>query len=199
MKLETRVPLDRDLNKRVHRNSENNIRTYAEISVRFNNHADAIIEELKNCDGIIGCVAWFTDRPILSYLENLKYTSVIFNADVNMISYYKWFSKLDRTPFLLKAGDIKSKISSPYFSVFGVPNPSGGPNMHHKFLVFLKKEEDKIDGWNSLIPYKVVTGSFNFTTNGRLSLDNTIAITSDPVCHAYTLEFLSIRQVAKHI
>lgn len=58
------------------------------------------------------------------------------------------------------------------------------PRMHHKFLIFGDAAEGLI-----MRPRRVVTGSFNLTSNGTRSRENIVEIADPRVCHAYLSEW----------
>lgn len=90
------------------------------------------------------------------------------------------------------------------------------PNLHHKFLVFLrpgkeqwhvgtksfntkaeaesyakdqKYAQDEIGRWSKLVPYAVWTGSFNITANGDKSRENAIFVESRELADFYLREW----------
>jgi hypothetical protein len=83
------------------------------------------------------------------------------------------------------------------------------PRMHHKFLVLCKLcaaelSFDEDEGWvndqpDSVIPYRVLTGSFNYTANACYSMENIIAIDDPKVVEGYYREWQRVYLAAERI
>lgn len=66
------------------------------------------------------------------------------------------------------------------------------PRMHHKFILLCRELPDASPydgGFRRYEPYAVWTGSFNFTANAGLSLENALFITLPVIVHAYWHEW----------
>jgi len=83
---------------------------------------------------------------------------------------------------------------------------SAFPRMHHKFAIFAKKNIEThtlvVDDWSvtydqvdllcPFTPYAVWTGSFNFTQNAVMSLENAVVIRSPEIVYAYFREYAHV-------
>ncbi len=67
--------------------------------------------------------------------------------------------------------------------------------MHNKFLVFARitHEQDR----DTITPYAVWTGSFNFTVNAVASLENALYLTSPEIVGAFFEEFGQIMALSE--
>ena len=68
--------------------------------------------------------------------------------------------------------------------------------MHNKFMVFAKILMDE-HGNHLYHPYAVWTGSFNFTKNAGMSLENAVYITVPNIVKAYLKEFEQIAALSE--
>ena len=64
------------------------------------------------------------------------------------------------------------------------------PRMHHKFMLFCNEKS---------IPYKVWTGSFNFTQNGTRSLENAVVISEPEIVAAYWQEWAYVYAMSENL
>jgi hypothetical protein len=71
--------------------------------------------------------------------------------------------------------------------------------MHHKFLVFCRAviSSEGIDYSFELEPYEVWTGSFNFTQNAVMSLENALVLTDPSVVQSYFHEWEQIEAISE--
>ena len=52
-------------------------------------------------------------------------------------------------------------------------------------------------GWDSVVPYKVWTGSFNFTNNAERSFENAVVLEEPSIVQAYFKEFQQIAALSE--
>ncbi len=72
------------------------------------------------------------------------------------------------------------------------------PRMHNKFLVFAKVSPGSDEHESETIePYAVWTGSFNFTKNATKSLENALYITEPSIVKAFFDEYGQIAAVSE--
>jgi len=73
--------------------------------------------------------------------------------------------------------------------------------MHHKFLVFLRKRhprdsEAQAGAW-SYYPYAVWTGSYNITSNGNASLENSLYVQNFELAEVYCAEWAQLFEISE--
>ncbi|MNG29679.1 hypothetical protein D3C84_1151500 [compost metagenome] len=71
--------------------------------------------------------------------------------------------------------------------------------MHNKFIVFAKVDDGSIDTFETITPYAVWTGSFNFTKSATLSLENALFITDAKIVKAYFEEYGQIAAMSEEL
>lgn len=192
------------------------------VSVYFRNLEDKLIEHIKNCDVVVGCVAWLTNERILDALSKVECAIVVQKEDFlrpDMGSKSDWNKRLRGMYNNLKlsigrdwVGGVLSNMS-----VCGDPEIQGVrcvgnynyekkpafPRMHNKFLVFCKlNNSDDGDDSNTfnppaLIPKYVWTGSFNFTQNAIMSLENAVVLRQPEIVNAYYAEWTQIEAISE--
>jgi hypothetical protein len=185
------------------------------ISVYFKNLDTAIIEKIKLADMIVGCVAWLTNLKILNELEKKQYLSIIIQKEdfLRPEDEIDWKGNLRKIYDRIINNSKLSKNDDLNFGSLRFSNMSycgddtidsircvgyGGnsivkPKMHHKFLVFSKKENEKF------IPYAIWTGSFNFTHTGNKSFENGLYITSEKIANSYFREWGQILALSEKL
>lgn len=192
------------------------------ISVYFRDAMTHLIKKIDDAEYVIGCAAWMTHPGILKAFQKKLGVSVVvakedwLRPDSTQYSSIRemydgikplggWLNDL---PFL--DNDTYMCVSSMTwatrvydgavrcFGNFNIAKSVAWPRLHHKFLVFLKKETKivtTLDGDESctyLAPYAVWTGSLNLTHNSENSLENGVYIVDAEIATAYTKEFTQI-------
>jgi len=177
---------------------------FGQVTVHFKRLPDALISYLCQFEFAFGCVAWLTHEPILDALSRLKQATIIvqkedfLRPDVGGPSKSKlralyeavrgsnrmFFSSLSR---MSSSGDPEMDG----VRCVGMVDPGSRsvPRMHHKFVVFC----DAVFSLSAEMPRYVAkavwTGSFNWTNNGRRSLENAVFIRDEGVAASYLKEF----------
>ena len=180
-----------------------------------------MIEQIKKADIVVGCVAWLTSEPILRAFANKKAIAIVVQKEdflrPDIDSDRGWRDKLYKLywqlPFGLTRQDaVLSEFDTKLYdlSVCGdqsinsircVGNHNSEkvvafPRSHHKFLVFCKivSGEPSSFKWK---PYRVWTGSYNFTKNANMSFENAISTRHKAVVRAYFQEWAQIEALSE--
>jgi len=175
---------------------------------------------------VLGCVAWLTHYGLLDALARTSAAIVVQKEDFLRPDEWPvssaWKATLRQKYEAIHPRqdryDFPGLISS--LSTSGDPGMEGVrcvgnynrdkrpafPRMHHKFLVFCRTEViTEPPMWEgeqpyeheTVIPYAVWTGSFNFTQNAVRSLENAIFTTDPQIVQAYYDEFSHIYSVSE--
>lgn len=161
---------------------------FQNIDAEFTN----ILEE-QCCDIIVGCIAWITNKSILRRLRDMQVSLIIQNEE---------YLRIERRDLInnymqLDAGELNTDSIRPVISSYlpdnkldairtvGIVRRSGvwRPNMHHKFFVLCVLEDGLVK------PRSVWTGSYNFTHNANLSLENALFIENEELAEVYFREW----------
>lgn len=175
------------------------------VSVYFRNLADHLVQHIDEADVVLGCVAWLTEKRILGALARKSAVSIIVQKE-DFLRPDGDIRKADVRRRYAALPDADRLCMTARYSCCGDPTVdavrcvgvrgSGGPvspRSHHKFVLFAKcndAAEDYDEG--RYRPYAVWTGSFNFTWNGGLCLENAIVLDDPRVVEAYYGEYLEI-------
>jgi hypothetical protein len=172
--------------------------------VLFRNLDAALVSLIKRADLVLGCVAWLTSEPILRALAKVPHgVSLVvqkedfLRPDVGGRTRWKThlrdlYSGLPEPPERHNFPGLVSKLSmcanpgiDPVRCVgnHNTDKNPAFPRMHNKFLVFCRYQ------YNTISPYSVWTGSFNFTKNATLSLENAIVLSDPGIVDAYYKEW----------
>jgi hypothetical protein len=176
------------------------------VSCYFKNLAPHLISKIKKYDCVVGCVAWLTEPSVLDALAETKGCSIVvqkedfLRPDSNNLTSKALHELYSR----LKVGGLSryympSLMSLSYCSnweleavrcvgVANIAKQAASPRMHHKFVVFGNLNPE---GW-CFEPKAVWTGSFNFTHNGRNSLENAVFIEDEKIANAYFQEYSQV-------
>ena len=147
--------------------------TSGRCSVRFHDIESFIVDSIRECTQVVGCVAWLRSRGIMRALSNVPCTIVITN-DTKLPDY----SSL--TPFLSCHPTAVVKVGLARGRFRGL--------QHNKFIVGLKNGK----------PSFVITGSFNYTEQASTqNLENVVRIDDSSCADAYMREALAIMAIAK--
>jgi hypothetical protein len=168
-----------------------------DITVFFNDIKTNLLEFIEDAECLLGCVAWLTDYDILDALRDKPAVSIIVNktnklrADTSLRARYRRVSAgpltasmFDDSIYYLKNGQFNPPIDA--LRCVGYTDQTGYPVplMHHKFLVSCSFEDlsDTEREWGppsrdkKVVAREVWTGSFNFSVNASLSLENALWI-----------------------
>lgn len=198
--------------------ADNSVKTNAGISVYFKEIEQKLLSHISEAEVAFGAVAWLTSDSILDALSNLSSTSIIIQKedflrpDIGVSNNWKKelrakYSRLkcDLTryafPNILSSMSVASDPSIDPVRCVGNHNRDkkpAFPRMHNKFLVFGKVIQGQDQhSFQTIKPYAVWTGSFNFTKNATKSLENALYITEPTIVEAYFNEFAQIAALSE--
>ena len=185
------------------------------IEVHFRNLKSKLLQHIEEADAIVGCIAWLTDRDILKGLSEKRACSILIQKEDFLRPDSINNHGLQQVYNSIRGGFNRDDYSVAGTRIYGMScccdpdieaircvghnnfdKKSAFPRMHHKFLVFLKVNENDPPAelahygpGPEYIPYKVWTGSFNFTYNSSNSLENAVVILGDTISNAYFREW----------
>jgi hypothetical protein len=198
------------------------------VKVFFDGLEDALIEQVKQADAVLGVVAWLTSQRILDALALKEVVSIVVQKEdflrpdlYSTPNRRAWAHQLREMYERLKC-DI-GRYWIPYIGEMLSTNGDWGvqavrcvgnynrsqapafPRAHHKFVTFCRWEyveelgrgidpadsqiEEGEQEIETLVPYAVWTGSYNFTENASKSLENALLITHPEIVHAFLVEY----------
>lgn len=171
----------------------------------FKNHESHLIKLIKECDAIIGCVAWLKNHKILNAMESRDVSIIIQKEDYlnrDSVNYdSKLMDKYNKLKGIKLINITKQSMYDNEIIVSNVESTShdhaihvlgvcGGDKhtarMHNKFVLFCKYENNK------RIPYAVWTGSYNFTNMANLSMENAVVLYDPKIVKRYEECFYDI-------
>ena len=187
------------------------------VSVYFKDLENRLIAHILEADAVFGAVAWMTHAEILEAMASIPNSSIIIQKedflrpDVGVRSNFKTFlsekysglrNRITRYDHhnLLRDMSMHGDPTIDPIRCVGNHNREkhpAFPRMHNKFLVFAKTEDTE-EGY-SISPYAVWTGSFNFTKNATLSMENALYITQKDIVDAYYHEYGQIAAISEPI
>ncbi|HEY6462745.1 MAG TPA: hypothetical protein VIY73_21395, partial [Polyangiaceae bacterium] len=174
-----------------------------DVQIIFDEFALRLVDVIRRAHYVVGCVAWLTNPLILAALAKTRGASIIVQKEdflrrdtrraapfpkrkSNLRALYDAVPPLYRTQFPGLSG--LSCCSEPTIGIrcagFANDKSRTVPRCHHKFAIFCRENDSRQDG-ESMIPYAVWTGSYNWTLNGEESWENAVLLTSDKVGQAY--------------
>jgi hypothetical protein len=201
----------------------------AKIQPIFRDIDKFLIDKINQYPVVVGCVAWLTHTSILKALALKESVSLIIQREDFLRPDYRNRMSKDKLRSLYEAlpagptgsgsgvywGDLISILnynwcwSSAPVRWLGEPSSSRTktkPKMHNKFLVFCNKNKSDDDPnyddsyyLEDIEPIACWTGSFNFTYNGCLSLENGLFIIESEVVQAYYDEWQRIFALSETI
>jgi hypothetical protein len=202
---------------------DNSIKTDSNVRVYFRNLEDTLVRYIScgRANLVVGCVAWLTNKRILSALAGVKrgVSLVVQKEDFlrpDIDSGKSWkaslremYGRLPRPPLRYSFPNIVSSLS-----VCGDPSIEpvrcvgnhnrtrlpAFPRMHNKFLIFCKvKDVRRGEDWTdkTVEPKCVWTGSFNLTENATRSLENAVVLTEKSVVDAFFREWGQIMAISE--
>lgn len=186
--------------------------SHNEISVIFRNLEDELVENIKIADYVAGCVAWLTNKRILSEMSKKKGVLIIVQKEdflrPDLDSPLAWknilrqrydsitgVSKFYFGGLLAEMSYCGSNYINPIRCVGNHNSKKNAvsPKMHNKFIIFFKKEDRHLFERSKTI----WTGSFNFTENGTKSFENAVLIKNQDIAQAYFNEFCQIAALSE--
>lgn len=192
------------------------------VEVYFRNIEEELVKKIRAHDISLGCVAWLTSAPILKELANTEAQVIVQKEDflrpdvgARPHTWKAWLRRMySRIEFNI------DRYAFPYlggFSYAGDPGMEGVrcvgnhnrdrnpafPRMHNKFMVFGRLETrsgvnhgERFE-YERVVPEAVWTGSFNFTRNAGMSLENALYITEPSIVEAYFNEYQQIAALSE--
>lgn len=193
-----------------------------QTSVYFRDLEQHLITHIKQCDVVLGCVAWLTSEPILTALTQSKGVSIIvqkedfLRPDMAMRSNWSRYLRrlYDKLPSHLSRFDITG-TSFQHMSCAGSTelNPircvgnynadklPAFPRSHHKFVVFCSIETQTrhmgVDYDDVIVPKAVWTGSFNFTKTAGVSFENAVVLRDPTIVNAFYQEYAQVASLSE--
>ena len=165
-------------------------------NVYFSNIKNNLIKYLNYATKVYGCVAWLTDKDILTKLLDIPCTIIVQEEDWESPSRrdtYNRYQELSPVPFsYFKQCEarltckIENYNEKSIRSIGIVNNPS---RMHHKFLI-IENQDKSIGVW---------TGSFNITENASNSLENAIYIEDRKTIREFFNEFILLYCLSREL
>lgn len=154
------------------------------IDVYFRRQREHLLRHLSEAEIVVGAMAWITDVDILDALASIEAYILIqkeeflrpdFDSGEDFCGVLR--EKYDKLASVRCVGLVdREKVPAI-------------PRMHNKFLVFCKDSR----------PYAVWTGSYNFTINSSLSLENAIYIRNRVIAKAYAKEYYQISAISESL
>lgn len=179
------------------------IKSNSAVEIYFDNFVNVLCAEIRKHDVIVGCVAWLTEKTILTALQGKNVSFVVTKQDWLRPDLGSKNPRKDLLPYYAK---LKND-----FCRYWLPDPlpemsfAGDPTFdsvrcvgeakstypllcHHKFAVFGKwiVSNDKPP---VVQPTAVWTGSFNWTVSGGNNLENAVILRDSVVAEAYFQEW----------
>lgn len=160
---------------------------------------------------IVGCVAWFTNRAILSLLKDAQEKGALVQFVVNKDSFirssrnpvrrqYDQFSKLSKQELKLVQGRdrLPPRVQKAFRCCGAILRGKAKmhePRMHHKFAVFGVLEEKN----TKMKPETAYMGSFNWTRNAMRSLESAMIIKDERNVKSLLYEFQQVARGSESI
>lgn len=198
--------------------SDNSVSSNNSISVYFRDIECKLLSHIEEADAVFGAVAWLTSNSILDALSKLNNVSIVVQKEdflrPDIGSSRDWKSELRTKYSKLKCNLTRCSFTNILSQMSVASDPSidpvrcvgnhnrdkkpAFPRMHNKFLVFAKvlQLDDKYEQ-ETIEPYAVWTGSFNFTKNATKSLENALYITDLAIVNAFFNEYSQIAAMSE--
>jgi hypothetical protein len=186
-----------------------------DIEVYFKNIENIICEKIKKHKYIVGCVAWLTNKKILTELSKKDKEVLIIVQDEDflrpdtyfdgnkerfkktILTYYNKIKGHDKDISLGDIGISMHRAIGCGIRRCGFINKDklpAFPRMHNKFIVLGNDETEVRDDDGNLMFLdrkftEVITGSFNYTENSTNSLENIICVKDEKIVHSYYAQF----------
>ncbi|MDD1770969.1 MAG: phospholipase D-like domain-containing protein [Methanomassiliicoccales archaeon] len=196
---------------KVHQSDHSTHTEDGKVRAYFKNLAGSLILEMESADVVVGCVAWLTHPDILEALSRKRFVSIIVQKEDWLRPDYspenEWRAR-QRARYetlqgpcraelggLLAEMDLTSSMEAfDAVRCVGYRNRSQRdsiPRSHHKFVVMCNKLE------HGVRPFRVWTGSFNFTNNAQRSFENAVAIDDEKLSAAYFAEYQQVAALSE--
>ena len=185
-----------------------------------------LVRHIREAPIVLGCVAWLTSDGILEALAGVQECVAIvvqkedfLRPDLGTDDGWKRrlrarYDALKNPPDRWQWGGMLGSLSYGGWQEIEPVRCVGNhnrdrrpafPRMHNKFLVFcqprrISPEENGDDGCFGIFqprPYAVWTGSFNFTRNAGMSLENALYLTDHQIVQAYFREWEQIEAISE--
>lgn len=167
--------------------------------VFFRDLESRLIEVIRSADLVVGCVAWLTSERVLAALSHVPGgVGIVVQKEAYVRPGGKLHSLYCRLPpprpvyFDGVVRDLNTKTFEPVRCIGEYHDKKKHyPRMHHKFLVFCRVTQFNIQ------PFKVWTGSFNFTNNATRSFENAIVFHNWKIAQAYYQEWSQLMALSE--
>lgn len=155
---------------------------------------------IKRADLIVGCVAWLTSENVLGALSHVPGgVAIVVQKETFYHSGSKThslYSRLPTPPHPMYFDGLVAKLKTDSLEPVRCigeyhKDKKHYPRMHHKFLVFCRVNRFTIE------PYRVWTGSFNFTNNATRSFENAVVFDNRKIARAYYQEWSQIMTLSE--
>lgn len=186
-----------------------------EVKIVFRQIEETVSELIRQSDFVVGCVAWLTNTVLLESLSQCRGCQFVVQTedwlrpdagDYTLSQQRELIRKLPliENYSLPRVPSVCSLFEVDPVRLSGVPknDSRNQPRMHHKFAIFGNARTDQDCGgpWN--VDYHTVfTGSFNWTRNATMSLENGVILRGSEIVDAYCREYfqilLSSRKIAE--
>ena len=183
-----------------------------DIEVYFKNIENIICEKIKKHKYIVGCVAWLTNKKILTELSKKDKDVLIIVQDEDFLrpdTYFDGNKEKFKKTILTYYNRIKGHDKCILLNDLGISYMShidcgirrcgfinkdklpAFPRMHNKFIVLGNDDEHGYPEYT-----EVITGSFNYTENSTNSLENIICVKDKKIVHSYYAHFGEIALIS---
>lgn len=184
------------------------------VEVYFRDIERSLLEKIDDADYVFGCVAWLTHTEILKALAKKKGVCIVvqkedfLRPDVGHRSgfaqrlrgLYDSLPPMNRDQFPALAGMSTHDGERGGMSAVrcvgnvNIDKRPAHPRAHHKFVLFAERCPDPRDpDVDDLFTVRSVwTGSFNFSKNAAMSLENAVVLNDARVASAFYQEFQQI-------
>jgi phosphatidylserine/phosphatidylglycerophosphate/cardiolipin synthase-like enzyme len=166
-----------DLNQKVNSKERKKVFIKDDVQLAFdpNTIVKLLATKIINSHYVVGCIAWLTNKKILTALSTIRGVHIIVTRDLKTLRAAK--SKYMTLP----------KYNGTSISVMGAGKGYKKSLMHHKFMVGLDARHE---------PLWVCTGSFNATESAKTNIENMILLANKDIAHEYLKEFHRIKDLA---
>jgi HKD family nuclease len=202
--------------------ANNSVHHNQATSAYFKDLSVKLIKYIEAADVVVGCVAWLTERSILNALKKKDEVSLIVQKEdflrpdgqVTKSELRGLYDSL-KSPCRAYMGEPLSSMNmaGDCFDPIGAircvgirDNDKTHPRMHNKFALFCRSDkripEDlnyQSYGYDTIKPYAVWTGSFNWTHNATNSLENAVVLYDPEIVDAFYKEYKQIAAISESL
>lgn len=184
-----------------------------EARVVFRQIEETIVSLIRKSDFVVGCVAWLTNTAILEVLSQCRGCQFVVQTE-DWLRPDSGDYTLARQRELIRALPALDNYSLPItpslcalfdvdpIRLSGVPknNLRNQPRMHHKFAIFGNyiTQPTEQSPWH-ICYHTVFTGSFNWTRNATMSLENGVILKGSEILDAYCWEYFQVLLASRKI